>query len=254
MRRGKPVGESSEDLLTSMAFGLLAWIPASIGYGRFLGRANPPPAWAANLREVRTEFWPWWDEHAQMAGAEPDVVLTVTTREHRRLLLVVECKRKSGKSGEGQRDQLARQAASGTAIAAQRGVSFAGVLYLTEHLIAPSSELEASLAVIVDVLGAEVPLHWLSWRDLVPVLEEAQRELGESATPLAAMASDLVETLARWGLGKFDGFPAPEEPPAWHMVARFGWRVEPTPPWEFRLAPEVAGGALGEPSTRGVDT
>lgn len=99
--RGKqPTVEFSEDLLTSIAFGSLAWLPPSLGILPFLSRASPRLRDLRDIEAVDVEVWPWWDEHEEIAGAEPDVVLTLHDHHGRRRLIVVECKRRSGKCAE----------------------------------------------------------------------------------------------------------------------------------------------------------
>ena len=114
----------SEDLLTAIAFGTLAWMPMSLGLGRVLGSMSPKPTWTDTMVSVSIELWPWWNEAENQSGAEPDVVLTLERTVGAPVLLVVECKRGSSLGHQ----QLLRQAASGQVIAKQRGLHFGGLI------------------------------------------------------------------------------------------------------------------------------
>jgi hypothetical protein len=185
MIRGKAAGlDGQEDPLTALVFGLMAWVPPSLGLEPLLAGAvddhRRPLGWGQELSDVSIDFWPWWDEHDHVDGAEPDAVLT-WTRGGRRELLVVEAKWKAGKSGTGERDQLMRQYANARILADQEHLFFRGLLYVTAGVTVPVNDLRASREALqragTDRLGDDVNLGWVSWRDLPPILTRAASEL-----------------------------------------------------------------------------
>ncbi len=203
--------KTSEDLLTSIVFGTLAWMPPKLGMGAVLGQLEPTPPWLQDIVRIDIELWPWWDHDAEQKGAEPDVVLTLHRELAQPLLLVVEAKRKSSLGPS----QLLRQAASGNAVATQRGAQFVGLVYLTEHMGLPS-EL-AMAAAEVHARYPELPVWWASWRDIWPLLEKAAVELEPVSPMVAAAAQDAAGCLKRWGLLRFQGWSDVPSFPAWSV-------------------------------------
>jgi len=201
----------SEDLLTAIAFGTLAWMPMSLGLGRVLGSMSPKPTWTDTMVSVSIELWPWWNEAENQSGAEPDVVLTLERTVGAPVLLVVECKRGSSLGHQ----QLLRQAASGQVIAKQRGLHFGGLIYLTEHVGEPTSELMSAKAELREHLADAPPVWWVSWRDLGPVFDGAARQLEATTPMLAAACEDAAACLRRWGIVRYQGLDQPLVVPGW---------------------------------------
>jgi hypothetical protein len=200
----------SEDLLTSIVFGALAWAPTQLGIVPVLRHLSPMPAWVDQVRRVEVELWPWWNQVEGTKGAEPDVVLTVYRDGQPPLLLVIECKRRSGLG----KDQLLRQAENGIAVARERSVDFGGVVYLTEHVGRPT-DLDVAVARLPPIVGNQTPIMWLSWRDIGPVLHRAGLDLRDTSPHLAASTADAARCLERWGLVRFQGLSAPTPVPRW---------------------------------------
>ncbi len=229
--------DESEDMMTSVVFGLLQHLPPALGIRPVLGhmKADKLPDWLGSIESIDAEFWPWWNEAEERDGAEPDVVLTLGLRAGRPRLLVVEAKRGSGKHGHGQRDQLARQVANGFRIAERRGAEMAGLVYVTTHLHLSSAA--ADLAASRKELGSpDPPLWWLSWRDIAPVLHDAADAL--APCPLAAMSRETAACLKRWGMERFRGWQdvAAAPPFTFEPLTRPG-PVLPVPPWTFEATP-----------------
>lgn len=212
--------EGSEDLLTSVVFGVLEHLPVEHGVARLLALAagdSPVDAAIRSSSGFRIEYWPWWSEDGQEHGAEPDVALWLEGTDGRRRLVVVEAKRSAGKSGHGERDQLARQAANGLELARRSDAIFAGAVYLTAHVALPSQVLAASRAAMVEHFGltAPPPLWWVSWRDLVAVFDEASQR---SDNPVVrAQSAQVAQCLRKWGLVHFTGFTAVPAVPAYRF-------------------------------------
>src|SRR5688572_26865013 len=93
---------ATEDVLTSLVFGLLKHLPPEHGLLPFLARAEYPEgtrplAALAGGTVVEYVFWPWY-EVTECHGCEPDVELRLTEPSGKRWLVMVEAKYESGKS------------------------------------------------------------------------------------------------------------------------------------------------------------
>ncbi len=203
--------DGKEDLLTSVVFGVLKYLPPMIGIGPVLALARDTDEHAIpdeflHPARVHVEFWPPWNEAEAKYGAEPDAVLWCDYPNGRRIAFVVEAKRDSGKHGEGDRDQLVRQVANGMLVTERDGYTLAGLLYVTADIAIPTDELTTSADVLQGEPGLEkVPLWWVSWRDLGPVLDEAAARM---SPPLGEMAHDAAACLRKWGLDRYQGITA----------------------------------------------
>ncbi len=231
--RGKvPRAARGEDLITSIVLGTLYWLPHDQALLPLIRQARPARPWEADPLEVQSlRFWPWWDEHDEVAGAEPDAVLTLHRPNARPLLIVIEAKHEAGKSGHGDQDQLLRQYASGLEIARRGELDFGGVVYLTSHLAMPRDEIAASGARIRATLGETALLYWASWRDVMPLLEA----MPTSADPLrAALVRDLLEALDRLGFQGFRGWKSPPPTPAWSFRRAWPFAAQHVTEWHFK--------------------
>lgn len=223
--RGKlPGADTSEDLLTGIAFGVLAQLPAALASLPLLATLDPAPPWLDEIHRVQIDLWPWWGPSEHLPGAEPDAVLRLWTPTGRGRLLAVECKRGAGKSG--QHDQLARQAASGARIAAEQGLELAGVVYLTEHLVRPDAKLYDSRMALKGVGLTSISLMWGSWLALRQIVLRAAALLEATNPTQAALCFDLAACLERWGLARFEGLTVPSCVPKLPTGAPLIW---PTP-------------------------
>lgn len=203
----------TEDLLTSLAFGLLAHREGALA--DFLRRCrtvdHAVPLAHPELTVARVDLWP------SAAGfGEPDVVVrgAIGTTP---LTVVVEAKLGAGKSQRDEepaqasgevgerRDQLARYwlAWERGALGAHRAGEVCVVVYLTAHMSAPLDELRESLEAAP---GASIA--WLSWGDLLPVLGASI-----DASPMfGAVGGMLAGIIEARGLGPFVAFAERSEP------------------------------------------
>lgn len=180
----------NEDALTSMVFDVLQHCEP----GLYLRRAQPlPPMEIVHGTLVRFDYWPWW------SGIEPDAALTIDTPDGESVLIAIEAKWRSGKSGH--EDQLARQASARPDIA--------GILYITAHSALPSAELDESYA----AMDRHVPIWWLTWRDLVPILEG----VASDNPVLNYYAAQAAGALRAWGLDRFRGISIPTACPPYRL-------------------------------------
>ncbi len=198
--------EGSEDLLTSIVFGILEHIEPSLWFELLckLIPSNPPPIKPAEITKCCIQYWPPWSAEKNMPGAEPDVVLWFTTSSDKRIAIIVEVKRTHGKSGHGKQDQLARQAQIGRSkIAKCNNTQLAGIIYLTSHIIRPDTDITDSQKASLKHFGCELPpVWWLSWRDIAPLLQQIEKTHKD---PIATQARQAAECLQKWGLVRFQG-------------------------------------------------
>ena len=194
----------TEDVLTSVVFGLLEHHHGALI--SFLERARTLDG-RVPLRGIEgqlgsPEFWPRTAEFG-----EPDVIIRGRL-DHSPMTVIVEAKLGAGKSqwalpvdrseGDVPSDQLARYWAAwksetfGPLGVGERCV----IVYLTGHMSPPVEDLEESTAAAPDAT-----MTWLSWGDLVPVLDNVS-ETGV----FRAVAEDLLAILRSWGFGPFSGF------------------------------------------------
>lgn len=234
LRKGKVSRsvDGYEDLMTSVVFGVLQRTPIQHGLLPVLSAVQGAPAgWLTGVTQIDTEFWPWWNASSERSGAEPDVVLTLNGPGGLRLL-IIEAKRKSGKSGHGERDQLARQVANGREIAHERGAELLGLVYLTTHLTWPQGDLADSKRELGD---DPTPLMWLSWRDVTPKLFQAAEDLPRG--PMKHFIRDAGECMRRWGMQRFQGWPDVLPTPGFQFTRSLAMpSIKALPPWTFNAS------------------
>ena len=110
--------ENMEDILSSVVFGALEYLPGSFGLLPFLARStdaagNGPLQGVCHDSGVTYEFWPWWTAEGGTV-CQPDVVIRIDEPSGGKWLLAIEAKYRSGKSSEADEglrpnDQLARE-------------------------------------------------------------------------------------------------------------------------------------------------
>ena len=212
--------------MTSVVFGALEHLPPQTGICRVLARAQGPekPSWWSEISAVTMQYWPWSEGSVVFDGAEPDVVLQLSVPGRPSQVLVVECKRDSGKSGIGERDQLARQIEN---VAIPPGAQLAGLIYITQNICRPEHELNASrIALRRSTTRRDTPIWWISWRDITPLLLAV---VGDATA--ARLARDAGACLKRWGMMRFGGIDFIRPAPVYEfkMAYRFdGVRVAPS--------------------------
>lgn len=222
--------DDSEDLLTSLVLGTLAYLPAECGVVSLLARARDS---SANLLDVRldpsTVDWFFWPT-IPGGGGQPDVVVAARSIDGSRRTIIIEAKYYAEKSsreieaadGDEEddtaasalpKDQLAKYCAGIT----QRGMRLAlrslaptevgdvDLIFLTAHGVVPTSELTESQDALAraNPSGTPTRLYWLSWRDCAAVLGDAHKQLSGG---MKNLARDAEEALARRGFRAFRGW------------------------------------------------
>jgi hypothetical protein len=213
-RSGSNLSDGLEDLLTSDLFGRLRYLAPQQGLALLLRAARsfeterPGVALPGEVTGAAYRFWPPYRR------SEPDVAIDLETTGGPAVLFV-ECKYRSGKSGEddptaadtpGRKmsDQLAREFSD---LKEEHGASTA-LLYVTGHRTMPRDELERSaLSLGHDGAAFRAQTYWIGWHTVREVLAASLK--GMSGRD-ALILEDLVALLDHKGFRSFAGWPKPE--------------------------------------------
>lgn len=222
--KGKlPDVENKEDILTSNVFGMLRYLPPQKGIFKILEAAKDyserRSSFLENLKaqsidlcdynDVDYLFW----ENSPEYG-EPDIVLIIKSSNgsHKQLMLCIEVKFLSEKSGIGEYDQLKaytlsladrekRKAFGNPKIARFDGI-FLGTIYLTNY-----SQFRSVLDTLKEIgktgyLGFESKIYELRWNEVTKTLLRFHSE-NEYENKLV---NDLVLLLQKKNFVDFEGF------------------------------------------------
>ena len=227
--------QNMEDILTSNVFGTLQYLPPSQALLPFIAKAvddkdNHP---LENIREtaaVDYEFWPYLNE-SDCHPCEPDVLLRITEPQGREFIVLIEAKYLSGKSSEGDEgerpnDQLAREYDNLRLVAAKEKRAPI-LIYLTAGLRFPKDEIEASKSELHHDRNITVDFYWLSWRHLIPVIENAEEP----------MLKHLAQIMTKINLLFFNGFSPISQvnPISWSFTRHFNWQLINVPQFTWRF-------------------
>lgn len=225
---GKSLGyEYMEDMLTSVVFGTLKYIQPSTLLIPFIEAAflydeRRTTLWeklkseGIELRGYRDTGYYFWAYHKTYG--EPDLILLFKNHIHgvEDLLLVIEAKFKSNKSGVGDKDQLARYCKAIdynniedfsepelTSFKGKRGY----IIYLTESIA--SSEIDESERIIVNSSYGKNKIFHLRWHQLYHTYEKMQHYFSTKVEE--AIVYDLMEFMENLGLRDFSGISPPPD-------------------------------------------
>lgn len=224
--QGKSRGyEYMEDVLTSTVFGTLNYLPSEKGIIPFVENAvlydKNMRLWEAlrdnkiGLRCYKSIKMFFWTKHT--IYGEPDLILLFTDHVHhsKDLLLVVEAKFKSDKSGTGDNDQLMRYYEAITKdlhnFYNEEIKNFNGItgyiIYLTES--EAMDEIAESVSEIKknDAAYTSSIFH-LRWRQLHYILIN---NINEFSAQEKIIARDIIDYMEKLGLGEFSGITMPDE-------------------------------------------
>lgn len=226
--KGKSLGyEWKEDILTSTVFGILKCIRPDMLLipfieSAFLYNEQRTQLWETLFsegielrcyREIEYVFWTWNQNYG-----EPDLILIFRNHIHglEDLLLVVEAKFKSGKSGTGEKDQLARYYEAINSdidnFAESSVSSFKGrkgfIVYLTETKAYLDIETSNKIIQTKHQEVEEIVFH-LRWHQLSKTIEKMYQfyTLFEKT-----MVDDLIKYMDKLGLRDFSGISLPGKP------------------------------------------
>ena len=202
--------ERDEDYLTSTVFGELRRVSSAQFWGQFFKRAisiTGENLWAelvSNQFKVGDRcvfsitFWPSYP-----GLGEPDLLLRFVDTTGRVLLLVIEVKLLSAKSGTGKDDQLRRYfdilQDSKQKLLAGTDDYLSGLIYLTHRF--SLDELRDSVALTLNDRGPRW-MFTLQWQDLLEVARDCEEE--------DPILSEVAVFLRRRGYEAFRGFANPQ--------------------------------------------
>jgi hypothetical protein len=206
--KGKvPEVQNKEDILTSNVFGLLKYLNQRdlilqiLYQARTLSGKSFLDSVDFSLEKYIPKFYFW----KQIVGyGEPDLIIKFEKEDDSALLLCIEVKYYSSKSGEGDDDQLLRYFRGMTKFANLSESNFLGVIYLTKY---PSrKEIAESLNHIQNKgdIAAEDKLFQLKWTQITEAIESYdKRQLG---TVEKMILKDLINYLKYKNLIGFSKF------------------------------------------------
>ncbi|MCD4708426.1 MAG: hypothetical protein K8S62_11905 [Candidatus Sabulitectum sp.] len=219
---GSNISDRLEDLLTSDVFGTCKYLRDELLLFPFLSTAISVPTKKAfdllplDISISEYSFWP------RLSRSEPDLLLHLQSESDNDLLVMIEAKYLSGKSGKAysddelttantSRDQLARQLEDLCDFSARENIfkidkPHRCLFYVTAHRHCPSdSILEAINEFECIRQTAIVPnVYWTSWVKLYDIALSSLRE--KINLRERALLSDICLLLKRKGLVKFSGF------------------------------------------------
>ena len=204
--------EGREDFLTSAVFGHLRNIPPSLFWPQLLLRALNSSKRSVSLHSqlgeagidlrqysnLSVSFWRYFKGYG-----EPDLVIRFSGGNQRLLVLIVEVKLDSGKSGRGEDDQLKRYLEllndrSAFATSPQPETTQAYLVYLTRNFSKMEMEESVEYAIKAGVSDAAEKLFGLQWQD---VLDCAAANAHDHD-----LLREVAEFLKRRGFEAFKGF------------------------------------------------
>lgn len=224
---GKSLGyEYTEDILTSTVFGTLKYLRPDAVLIPFIEMAflydnKRTTLWERlNLegielrcyQEVDYVFWAWNQNYG-----EPDLILLFSNHIHGKedILIVIEAKFKSGKSGINENDQLARYSEAINKDIEHFSVpsisNFKGkkgfIIYLTQS--EAHSDISATSKVIKEKYGEiEESIFHLRWHQLYKTCEKMCEYYSSYEK---AIMDDLMRYLEKLGLRDFSGITIPDD-------------------------------------------
>ncbi len=228
--------QNMEDVLTSNVFGLLRYVPATLGLLPLLSRSksingSQPLDWMADLGDtdinsVDYAFWPYLSE-GDGKPCEPDLVVRLQLPANRKLLVLIEAKYRSGISSQASasdeplNDQLAREL-DNLILTARKEAAEPFLIYLTDSIGFPESDVIESIAEYQEKRPGNLvktALLALSWREIPEVFDSSDN----------LILKDLCSLCQRLGLSFFHGMHVPR----WQQQRL--WRFNPLPHRWIRL-------------------
>jgi len=212
--KGKVPGvQNMEDVLTSSVFGLLKYITKPsilihiLSYAKTLMGKSLLDCIDFDLHLYTPEFMFW--EQLGTHG-EPDLIIKFKRPGHLNLILCVEVKYYSSKSGEGDNDQLKRYFEGTMEFASLSKSTFLGVIYLTKY---PSRiDVSKSLEYINEkgMTDAEDKLFQMKWFEIAAAIKE--QDLTSVPTAERQILNDIHEYLHYKNLVSFSNFSFQVQP------------------------------------------
>ena len=210
-----PEAEGQEDLLTSAVFGHLRHIAPGLFWPDLLDRAHMASeriSLGSRIRAAGVQLWHYpkleirfWEQCGRYG--EPDLILHFSGGAQPSLIVVIEVKLDSGKSGSGGDDQLKRYLQFLNDSSALRDFpappSLRFLVYLTRAFSKLEIEESVRISVQAGIKDAGARIFGLQWQD---VLESAEAN---------ADSHELLDEVARFlKIREFEAFRGFRSPPA----------------------------------------
>ena len=247
------INEQLEDLLTSEIFSRLRYLDLEVGLLPILNRvqnvANKQTGLPIQSKINSTDDFTFWPRLTLKSGkvVEPDLIIKLETECNKKIVIVVECKHRSGKSGviipEDQeidgyestpKDQLVKEL-----LVANEHYPEAKVflIYLTGHAILPESDIDESVNSIKDFEGMNGTyfydsVYWIGWKEIWNILSE-QRDKFSHKRVISIIIEDITNLLEYHGYRYFEGITGPSEyitvlrQKVWYKSGFLGWQNLP---------------------------
>ena len=215
--------DNQEDWLTSAVFGHLRHVPPGIFWGDLFGRSFNTgerrdslrsQIWAAGIHlsdysDLKVVFW-----RTFLGYGEPDLILCFSGASQPPLIVIVEVKLNSGKSGAGENDQLKRYVellGDPTALLSigRTEPSHRFLVYLTRNFAKIDIEESVELAVLAGNHDAAAKVFGLQWQDVL--------ECADHNRDANQLLEEVAEFLRRRDFDAFRGFRSVE--PKSHPIA-----------------------------------
>ena len=175
--------ENMEDILTSIVFGMIKYLPPHEALFPLLSKAElqtgekPFEIFSSTTTTVDVDylFWPLLQESSK--HCEPDVLITISFSDKRKFIILIEAKYHSGKSSveddfETPNDQLAKEWINLKALA-QKENAEPYLIYLTSDYSFPVEQINESQQELLHKEKEKGVMCWLSWRH-IPLLDEIE--------------------------------------------------------------------------------
>ena len=250
---GSQINEQLEDLLTSEIFSRLRYLDLEVGLIPILNRVqnvatkqNGLPIQAKYNGPAAYSFWP---KLTLKTGnkVEPDLIIELRTESGEQLVVVVECKHLSGKSGGAisddqeidgfkstPQDQLVKEL---LVVNEHYPEAKVFLLYLTGHTNLPENYIVESVDSIKDFEGTSKTffydsVYWIGWKDIWNILSE-QRNIFSHERLISTIIEDITKLLEYHGYRYYQGIPKPLafipalKQYTWYKSGFLGWQNLP---------------------------
>jgi hypothetical protein len=206
--KGKiPEIENMEDILTSTVFGLLKYISEKkvllsiINQAKTISDEKFQDCCDIDLFKYTPEIIFW--KNIPIYG-EPDLIIKFKFPNKPELLLCIEVKYYSSKSGEGEDDQLGRYFEALDQTAFETDAQFLGIIYLTKY--PATEELKDTLQYIEQkgFINFKRKIFHLSWFEITTTIKEFDKSILKERDKM--IIDDLLEYLQYKNLVEFTTF------------------------------------------------
>ena len=210
-----PEAEGQEDWLTSAVFGHLRHIAPGVFWPELFSRAfntgEPRVSLYSQLcaagvqlssySDLSVDFWKYFEGYG-----EPDIILQFSGGTEAPLVIIIEVKLNSGKSGAGSNDQLKRYLEllgdrDGIPRVSKHETDQRYVVYLTRQFAKMELEESVRLSIAEGKKGAVGQLYGLQWQDVL--------ECAEATGDAHSLLGEVAEFLRRREFGAFAGINSP---------------------------------------------